>query len=73
MLAASISSACYNIYVECCHIKPVKSFPSDATLKTVNALDNLIGLCANHHIELDLGLLTLASGTDLTIRPTAAT
>lgn len=64
-IAAGLLKACrvcgYSIYVECCHIKPVKNFPPDATLKTINAVDNLIGLCPNHHIELDLGLLNLVA------------
>ena len=45
--------------VECCHIKAVSEFPITATLSEVNHKDNLIGLCPNHHWELDHGLLTL--------------
>lgn len=50
----------YNKYVECCHIKPVSSFPEETTLSIVNAPSNLIGLCPNHHKEFDLGLLQLS-------------
>ena len=50
----------YSIYVECCHIKAVADFPIEAMLIEVNHLDNLVGLCPNHHKELDLGLLKLS-------------
>lgn len=49
----------YNIYIETCHIKPVSSFPLTALVSEVNDIHNLIGLCPNHHKELDLGFLTL--------------
>lgn len=51
----------YEIRVDCCHIKPVKMFPSTALLSEVNAKENLIALCPNHHAELDLGILKLDS------------
>lgn len=49
----------YNIIVQCCHIIPVSNFPEDTKLNVVNHIDNLIGLCPNHHWELDHGLLTI--------------
>jgi hypothetical protein len=49
----------YSNIVECCHIKPVNEFSEDTKLSVVNSLDNLIGLCPNHHKELDKGILKL--------------
>lgn len=47
----------YNTIVEVAHIKAVSSFPEDTLVAEVNSLDNLIGLCPNHHWEMDHGLL----------------
>lgn len=47
----------YNAIVEIAHVKAVSSFSKDTTVKTVNELSNLIGLCPNHHREYDKGLL----------------
>lgn len=47
----------YSLFVECCHIKPVSGFSLSTTLSEVNHESNLIGLCPNHHWELDNGLL----------------
>lgn len=47
----------YDTYVELCHIQPIASFPDEATMAEVNAKENLVYLCPNHHKELDLGLL----------------
>jgi len=49
----------YSIRVDCCHIKPIKEFPSNALLSEINAQSNLVALCPNHHVELDLGILIL--------------
>lgn len=49
----------YDNHVEVAHIKAVSSFPDTATIKEINAPDNVIGLCPNHHWEFDNGLLTL--------------
>lgn len=43
----------YDKHVELCHIKPIKSFPVTATIKEVNAKENIIQLCRNCHWELD--------------------
>jgi len=51
----------YSLFTEVCHIKPVSSFPPEALLTEINALFNLVSLCANHHKELDHGLLTLST------------
>lgn len=51
----------YDLYVELCHIKPIASFPDDALMREVNARENLVYLCPNHHKELDLGFLDMFS------------
>ena len=43
----------YSKFVEVCHIKPIKSFPSTATLLEINCPENLKILCPNCHWELD--------------------
>jgi len=49
----------YKHRVDCCHIKPIKAFLPTALVSEINAVKNLAALCPNHHVELDLGLLTL--------------
>ena len=49
----------YEVKVHCCHIKPLRMFNSSALVSEVNALSNLVGLCPNHHSELDAGLLKI--------------
>ena len=49
----------YTIHVEACHITPIKEFPDTALLSDINATSNLIGLCRNHHWELDHGFLKI--------------
>jgi predicted restriction endonuclease len=49
----------YDLNVECCHIKAVSAFSEDTVIAVVNAPENLIGLCPNHHWELDNGYLQL--------------
>lgn len=43
----------YAAHVEICHIKPIKSFPPEATVNEINAPENLKFLCPNHHWEFD--------------------
>lgn len=43
----------YTKHVELCHKKPIHAFPLTATLSEINAIDNLVFLCPNHHWELD--------------------
>ena len=43
----------YNHHVEVCHIVPVSEFSDSALSTEVNSRDNLIGLCPNHHWDLD--------------------
>lgn len=47
----------YTNHIEIAHIKAVSEFGDDSTLKEINNIDNLIGLCPNHHWEYDNGLL----------------
>jgi len=54
----------YSRHVQCCHIKPIASFPSDTPISVVNALSNLIGLCPTHHWELDNRYLSSLSNRD---------
>ena len=49
----------YNIHIEFAHIKAISSFPLTATLGEINAPDNVVSLCRNHHWELDNGYLTI--------------
>ena len=49
----------YDKHVEICHIKAVKDFDKNAKIKEINAIENLVGLCPNHHWEFDNGLLEL--------------
>ena len=49
----------YSKHIEICHIKPIKHFSEQATIKEINHIDNIIGLCPNCHWEFDHGLLKL--------------
>lgn len=49
----------YDKHIDVCHIKEVRSFPMYTPISIVNALDNLVGLCKNHHWELDHGHLKI--------------
>lgn len=46
----------YSIYCEVCHIKAVKDFPNSALICEINAVENLVELCPNHHWEMDNNL-----------------
>lgn len=49
----------YSKHVEIAHIKAVSKFEDSATIREINSIDNLIGLCPNHHWEYDNGILEL--------------
>lgn len=49
----------YSKHVEVAHIKAVNEFDDSATVREIDSLSNLIGLCPNHHWEYDNGILTL--------------
>lgn len=50
----------YSIFIECCHIKPIKDFDRKTSIAEVNHINNLIGLCPNCHYELDNGFIKVA-------------
>lgn len=52
----------YDKFVDVCHIKPVADFSRQAKLKEINAPENLVYLCPNHHREYDRGVLILNGG-----------
>jgi hypothetical protein len=43
----------YAKHVEVCHIKSVSEFTDEALIGEINALNNLVYLCPNHHWEFD--------------------
>lgn len=49
----------YDKHVEVAHIKPVSDFTDETLIKEINSIDNLIGLCPNHHWEYDNGILKI--------------
>lgn len=49
----------YSFYVELCHIKAISSFPDTATMAEINAKENLVYLCPNHHKEQEAGILSI--------------
>jgi hypothetical protein len=49
----------YDKHIQVCHIKSVSSFNDDDLITKINSIDNLIGLCPNHHWEYDNGYLVL--------------
>lgn len=55
----------YSLWVDCCHKKPIASFPEDTPITVINDPKNLVGLCKNHHWELDNGHLCLPQPLNL--------
>lgn len=55
----------YTHYLETCHLQAVSDFPLTATVGDVNAPQNLVLLCPNHHWDLDHGLLNRQALIDL--------
>jgi hypothetical protein len=53
----------YSKHVECCHRKDVGSFPPEALLGEINALDNLFWACPNCHWEHDHPGVGCGTGT----------
>ena len=49
----------YSYHIEVCHKKPVSRFRKDTLIKEINSIGNLVGLCRNHHWELDAGILKI--------------
>ena len=58
--------------IQVCHIKPVRDFSWLTPNEVINRIDNLIGLCANCHLQLDrvknLALLQTASAHSFIMR-----
>jgi len=48
----------FDEYVECCHIKPISSFPKESFVHDINSPENLVFLCPNCHKLMDSGKLT---------------
>lgn len=56
-----ICRACgYNRHVEIAHQRAVSEFSDTSTINEINAIDNLMALCPNHHWEQEHGLLVVA-------------
>jgi predicted restriction endonuclease len=49
----------YTNHVEVCHRRPINSFDTNTKVSVINNIDNLIGLCPNHHWEFDNNILKL--------------
>lgn len=49
----------YDKHIEVAHIKAVSDFDDTATIREINSITNLIGLCPNHHWEYDNGFINL--------------
>ena len=52
----------YSLHVDVAHVKDVKDYEDDATIREINHIDNLIPLCKNHHWEFDEGFLDYVEG-----------
>ena len=46
----------YSTIYHVCHLHDIALFPDDTLISEINALDNLVALCPNHHEEFDRGL-----------------
>ena len=46
----------YDKHIEICHIKGIKEFSEESTIKEINDRSNIIGLCPNCHWEFDHNL-----------------
>lgn len=50
----------YDKHIEIAHIKAVSDFDNNATIDEIDNINNLIGLCPNHHWEYDNGILDIS-------------
>jgi hypothetical protein len=58
-----VCAACgYSLHVDICHIVAVADWPPTATVREVNAEDNLVALDKRCHWEFDHGYLVLVGG-----------
>ena len=53
----------YSKHVQVCHIRAVASFSGSTMLGEINARENIVYLCPNHHWEFDHGQLCFAPKT----------
>ena len=51
----------YNKHIEIHHIKGISTFPDNATIDEINNDNNLIGLCPNHHWEIENGMIDISN------------
>lgn len=58
----------YNLHYEIAHIKDVSDFHPEAKISEINAIENLVALCRNHHWEFDNGYLKLSRGGEVVSR-----
>ncbi len=49
----------YDRHIQISHVKPVSSFPDSALISEINAIENIVSLCPNHHWEFDNGLISI--------------
>lgn len=49
----------YDKFVQACHIKQISDFNDNSSIEDINSVNNLIGLCPNHHYELDKGKMSI--------------
>jgi len=47
----------YDLHIDICHLKAVSDFDDNTPILEINNINNLKGLCKNHHLEYDNGLL----------------
>ena len=55
----------YSACVELAHIKALSTFPDSATGAEMNARENLVYLCPNHHKEQEMGLIEIIANHHL--------
>ncbi len=49
----------YKNHIDVAHIKSVSDYSGDTLISEINHIDNLIGLCLNHHWEYDNAIIDL--------------
>jgi hypothetical protein len=47
----------FDLRVEVSHIRAIGDFPVETLMRIVNAQDNMMALCPNHHAMFEQGLL----------------
>ena len=49
----------YDLTYEVAHVKPVSEFSGETLISEINAIENLVALCPNHHWEYDHGYISI--------------